>query len=309
MIDMRKFLLEIFVLVVLSCVGIALTYLVMICRGQKQVDSIYALSPGQDVLFIGSSQIGCGARRLPKYHHKLIWYMTSTFPTFEIHLRELERRNQLKGVKLIVVNLNTQSFQSMRREYFERCWHRALPLFWRYFDGYPTSYLSFVWYSLNHLGEVFQFAVSDTEADHAPITDKTDADLESFFKKTREDAKSRNYDGNISGWESVLRESIARFKAIAEHHGIEVVIVKMPVVSAMQNNLPDFDGQKLDEYVSYCKSIGYIYIDLGEFEDRFFIDSVHLSSAGSEEFMRRFYKKLELEVKFSSRGWDVLKGK
>jgi len=293
---MKKFILSLLGLALLSVTGIIATYAVMIYRYQPKLTSIYSIAPNQDVLFIGSSQIGCGARRLPKYHHKLIWYMTSTFPTFEIHLRELERRGQLDGVKLLIMNLNNRSLVQLEEENVQRIWHRALPLYWRYWKDYPASRMSFLWYAMNHFQDVTSFACSDGEEDHYPVTEKDEKEFRTFLAEAAKDARERGVEKRLSGYEQMMCDSLVHIKDIADRHGIRAITVAMPVLKEEMDNLNPFEVKRLESLIAFSSRLGISHYDLGVFEDGCFFDEVHLTTAGSELFMKRLYTKLGLQI-------------
>ena len=289
---LHKFCYRIITLGIATAIATIVTYVVMTASCKSKLDEVYSITKNQDILFIGSSQIGCAVLESPEYHNKVIWYMTSTIPTFVIHFKELLRRGQLSNVRKLIVNFNSQSIEATRQEWFQLITHRAFPLFWRYLGDYPAGYFAFISYSVSHCPDVMSFTIKDTPVDHRSISERGEDWYNGFIADVKNDVKSRNLADVLPHTEQILCKAIDELYGLAKENGIELIVVEMPVIEAVAISLPIEHRELLSRINGHIEGLGIRRIVLDSFSDQYFFDSVHMTSAGRSIFMEKLYKAI-----------------
>ena len=112
---------------------------VAIWNMQDEVNAVYKIDAATEVLFLGSSQVGCSIDEDEEqiYHLRKLWVSETITPSCLMRLKELERRGQLDGLKTVVVPFNIYSVTSMGKNVYLWAWYLELPVSWRYMDMLP----------------------------------------------------------------------------------------------------------------------------------------------------------------------------
>lgn len=288
-----------FVLTLLGlCASIAMIVLAMhavvIYRQQAVVDETYTLGKnGADVLFIGSSQVGCSIEESPRFHNQKLWVSDTISQSFLMRLKELERRDQLKKIKVCVVPFNLFSITSQNKGSFLWAWYQEIPVSWRYLDMLPCGLFQFVRYIACNLRYPFHIHVSDSSSPQDPLNTKPqkyqEAKRRGFVASAKKQSDPR---GRLDDWESRLIGCYDEMRKICARNGIRLIVYKAPILSCYEDAVPVAGKARVADMVKKMQAHGIEYVDTGlSLGEAHFRDAVHLVGSGASLFTERLYEK------------------
>lgn len=297
---MKRFVITLLGLSAAIVVIVIAMHAVVIYRQQALVDEAYTLGKnGADVLFIGSSQVGCSIEESPRFHNQKLWVSDTISQSFLMRLKELERRDQLKKVKVCVVPFNLFSITSQNEGSFLWAWYQEIPVSWRYLDMLPCGLFQFVRYIACNLRCPFLIHVSDLTSPQDPLIRKP----ENYRRRMRNGnvafaKKHTNPKGKLDDWEKRLPDSYAEMQEICARNGVRLIIYKAPLISYFENALPPSCTAKVADLVKRLQGDGMEYVDTGlSLGEESFRDVVHLVRPGASVFTTRLYEKCKLDIR------------
>lgn len=294
---MKRFFGTLVALVVLFSAIVAVMHVVSILRLQKDVDAAYTLTPQQEYLFLGSSQVGCGIEEAPQWRNKVLWVSDTTVLHSLVRLKELERRGQLKHVRKVVIPFNFVIPQQYSERTLKWGWYQELPVAYRHFEYYPFSKIGFLAYVASNLRWPFLMAARSVYPKGRPaISQRPENWRNKFLADACRNGTRQIYGkGCCSGWESLLKVHLNQMKDICDRHGIALIAFHMPVLPEWRNSIPAELFRKETEWFSWLEQTGVSVVrfeDGAKFDASQFFDTVHLMEAGTHAFTEDVMRKL-----------------
>lgn len=300
---MIRFILKIGCLLGIVVATILLLHVWSVFSLYGEVDSVYSISDKQDVLFIGSSQIGSHIIEAEKFHNKKIDVENTLFQDFVMRLRELERRGQLSHLKTVFMPFNFITLDRQTEDSWQWAYYRELPVSWRYLDDMPVPVYKFVCYIASNLRWPLPLKVICKETSNGPamaISErpeiwriKNGAAFRNQYRPEFDEIDARNF----PGWKDNLRSSILEAKSICDRYNIRFVMVEMPVLPEYEERVKDSVKVETAKWVKWIEEQGIEYLhNPSVYGEDMFLDRCHMVRKGAERFMHDLYKRANIQV-------------
>lgn len=292
---MVKFLSRVAALSAILLMIIIGMHAVAIRNMQSGVERIYTLNPSTEVLFLGSSQVGCSidedAERV--YHLRKLWVSETITPSCLMRLKELERRGQLDGLKTVVVPFNVNSVTAQTKKGYLWAWYLELPVSWHYMDMLPYGKLELAWYMLCNLRFPFRMLLEEFPPDRKSLAERPEAYRKKVISIFKKDARSCS---GLAGGQDLLDLLFAAYREMYEicrRHGIRFVVYKAPLLPAFERSLPAETRHRIAAYEQRLHDMHITYVKPQiELDERHFFDAVHLTMPGAKLFTAELFRQL-----------------
>lgn len=299
--NMKRFILTLLSLSFLFIGVVIVLHLWTIWRLQPEVDKMYELSDDQDVLFVGSSEVGCGILEAPRFHNKVLWISSTSTESFLMRIKELERRNQLAGVKLLVVPFNYTQLPQQTEPIMMWAWYEELAVSWRYLSDAPFSMLSFFPYIMSNLRWPLALHVKDSPRDGLPALSGRSARYQSKMRKIIvDDAKiSKDYRTRaFRGWERCLDDAFRQMREICRSNNIELVVFRVPLLDYYWDAVPSNVKADEQEWLEKIRGMGLRIVEIpGRYGEDVCYDGRHFTRKGARIITELLYEELGLSLK------------
>ena len=290
---MKKFVARLALLAVVMSLVICVMHVVAIWNLQDELESAYTVDPSTEVLFLGSSQVGCSVAEDPRYHLKKLWVSDTITPSFLMRLKELERRGQLNNLKVVVVPFNINSVTAQSERGYLWGWYQELPVSWRYMDILPYSKVKFAWYILCNLRFPFHMHLSDNPPEREGLASRPESYRRKVLVQFQNAARKVQVRGSSPNWESCLFDAYREMSEICKRHGIRFVVYKAPLLPDYECNLSTEAQRQIAVYEKRLDDIGLEYIKPQiELNDKYFFDNVHLIKSGADIFTAELFRMM-----------------
>ena len=294
---MKKFIARLALLAVIMLLVIVVMHVVAVWRMQDELEAVYTVSPSTEVLFLGSSQVGCSIAEDPAGRIRKLWVSDTIVPSCLMRLKELERRGQLDRLKVVVVPFNIHSVMAQSERGYLWAWYLELPVAWRYLDMLPYGRLDLAWYMLRNLRFPFRMILSEVPPDRDALADRPEAYRRKMLAQFRQTARSAQACGTCPDWERRLFDDYREMDEICRRHGIRFVVFKPPLLSDYERNLPKEALSRIDAYERRLREMGIEYVKpQPALDERHFFDDVHLIRSGADIFTAELFRLIELAV-------------
>ena len=295
---MKRFVFSVALFAALFAALVACTYVWAIVSCESQIKEAFSHFDNQDVLFLGSSQIGCGIVESPQYHNKVIWTSGKTIQSVGIRLSEMERRGLLSGVTICFIRLNALTVFQQFEDGLNSSWYDELPISWRYGSWYPVSCFSQLKYALSHLKFPFSFSVRQAvPTNKVPICERDVKWRKEFFSEIF----SRDYRSPIdklaSGWRASVERSLCEIKRICEANGIRLIALDLPILPQYEDMFSAEERKVVENLKEQVKCLGIeVFRVRGAFDEESFFDEGHLTAHAAERYTKLLYSQLGLKI-------------
>lgn len=292
---MKRFVIKVAAVCLLMLAIIVAMHIYSVLSLQTTVDQAYKLTPDQKILVLSSSELGCAIVEAPKYHNKKLWVSDTSAASQLMRLRELERRQQLSHVKVLMVPFNYTVLMAQRPEVDKWAWYQELAVSWRYLDDLPCGGIEFAAYVLSNLRWPFLIHVQDGPPVRMPLSERPER-WRNDFLRTQCAAPKRDFAADLPvGWQDRLRGIYAEMAAICRRHHIRLVFVQAPL-------LPQYDKVQLpstfrlrEQWIRDLKKLGAEYwVVPGGFDETDFFDVRHLVNPSAKRFTDNLYEIMGL---------------
>jgi len=301
---MVRFLSRLALLAAILLMVIIGMHAVAIWNMQDDVEAIYTIDPSTEVLFLGSSQVGCSIDEDEDkvYNLRKIWASYTIVPSCLMRLRELERRGQLDHIKTVVVPFNVNSVLAQNKKEYLGAWYRELPVSWRHMDLLPYSRLELAWYILCNLRYPFMMVLAEEPPEREGLASRPEAYRNKMLATFRRNAR------NVRAREDApddadplcspltpkhLFGAYQEMSDICKRHGIRFVVYKAPLLPEFERNLPEETQKKV---AAYEQGLREMHVEYGtpqiELDERHFFDDVHLIKSGAKPFTADLFRLL-----------------
>lgn len=297
---MKKFLARLIGLSAIIIVIIVGLHIVAIYNLRDEVEEAYTLDPTKDVLFLGSSETGCGIEVSPKFHNQAIWFSATTIQSCLMRLEELEERGQLKNVKVCIVPFGIFVLTRQTEDFV--CWalYQELPIALKHLDVMPFSKLHLLTYAISNLRYPLPLGVNE-ELGTDPVVllsrpvEYRDKKIKQF-KKMAQDIKV--VANGYSRWDESVCLCYRKMKEICDRNNIEFVMYRAPLLSIFEDAIPMPIRDQVNSFCEDLKGFGICYVNpCNQNLDEYFLDNVHLSREGARRLTEELYKQLGIEIK------------
>ena len=294
---MKKFVANILLAGVGAAMLLAVVLTIRIYRWQGNVRDTFTLPEGTEVVYIGNSHSGCTWTEAPEFQNKVLWNASRSFLYHLLRLKELDRLNDLRNVKVCVMDIGRPAIRgfypdSRRGHYFLRHFREELPSVWRY-----------VWEIPVFSPRVFMEALLSGKSEFKLQAKRTDAPKPWCEWGEEKQAKyiSDNYSDHpiwekfldtfpSCGTETTLVQLVSEAKAICFKNGIALILVSTPLASQNPQRIHPCEWSiEATDLQSRFKDIGVQYLDLRtSCPDTMFRDADHLHRDASYLFTKNF---------------------
>ena len=293
---MKKFLARLALLAVIMLLVIVVMHVVAVWRMQDELEAVYTVAPSTEVLFLGSSQVGCSIAEDPTGRIRKLWVSDTIAPSCLMRLRELERRGQLDHLKAVVVSFNIHSVMGQSERGYLWAWYLELPVSWRHLDMLPYGRLDLAWYMLRNLRFPFRMILSEVPPDRDALADRPAAYRKKMLAQFRQTAQEVQACGTCPDWERRLFDAYREMDEICKRHGIRFVVFKAPLLPDFERNLPKEALRQMEVYEKRLRDMGIQYLKPQvELDERHFFDNAHLVKSSAEAFTEELFRHLLLE--------------
>ena len=268
---------------------------VAIWNMQDDVEAIYKIDPSTEVLFLGSSQVGCSIDEDEDkvYHLRKIWASYTIVPSCLMRLRELERRGQLDHLKTVVAPFNVNSVSAQNKKEYLGAWYRELPVSWRHMDLLPYSRLELAWYVMCNLRYPFMMVLAEEPPERDGLASRPEAYRNKVLATFRQNARKTRACGSAPEWEERLFGAYREMDEICKRHGIRFVVYKAPLLQEFERNLPAETQNRIAVYEQRLRDMRIEYVKPKiELDERYFFDDVHLVKPGAKLFTAELFRLL-----------------
>lgn len=305
---MKRFIFVLCALSALIVMAIVAVHVYVILACQREMDEVYAVRPDQDVLFLGSSQIGCAIEESSRFHNKCIWVSETIAQSCLIRLKELERRNQLSHVKILVVPFHVFMISAQSEWTFKWAWYQELAVSWRHLDMLPCGLVKFLAFIACNLRIPPAIHVSEKRPRRQGLTERPVPYQRHFHGLCEQKAAAMcKVSGSFRNWEQSFFGSYNEMKEICDRHGIRFVVCRAPVLPYFDHRIPECGQRMIDAAVTRIRSMGIEYIDTDhEIPEKYFFDWLHLIPDGATIFTEKLYRKLSLQYGEAVESEEVL---
>ena len=292
---MKKFLKNLLLAAAIWFIVMFLPLIVRTALWQGRAAEIFTLPPHTEVLCIGNSHTGCTWSDAPAFAFHKEWRSGRGFLFAVLRLLEFERRGQLDGVKVCLMDCDRTARVGLSEKKIRQGYSEAFPLFWRYLGRAPLSRADLLtdaalkWFRKWPKPEKKDARPSDKKA----WTDRTDEE------RARNIAKEYapevwNANRPVKDVDDLLFNLACVAQEVCDRHGIRLILFAAPVVSENpERTQPEVYSRELDALIARIRAAGIEYQDLrAACPDAWFRDAHHLSSAGADAFTGEFCKKV-----------------
>ena len=293
---MVKFLSRLALLAIILLMIIIGMHAVKIWNMQDEIKFAYTIAPSTEVLFLGSSQVGCSIDEDEErfYHLRKLWVSETITPSCLMRLKELERRGQLDHVKTVVVPFNVNSVTAQTRHGYLWAWYLELPVAWRYMDMLPYGKLELAWYILCNLRFPFRMLLQEFPPDRKSLAERPEAYRKKVISMFRKGAQACSGRAVGQGLQERLFDAYREMDAICKRHGIRFVVYKAPLLPAFERNLPVETQDRIAAYERRLRDLHIEYVKPQiELDEKYFFDNVHLTMPGAKLFTAELFRLLE----------------
>ncbi len=292
---MKKFISRLAIAAALMLLVLVGMHGIAIWSLRDDVESAYTISPHTEVLFIGSSQVGCAIDedRYGAYRLQKLWVSDSITPSFLMRLRELERRGQLDHLKTVVVPFNVNSVTHQADHMYLWAWYLELPVSWRSFDLLPYGMWEFVKYNLCNLRFPIRMHVCELPPEREGLSSRPQVYREKFLASIAHTARDCTARAGSEDLEKRLFDAYDEMRTICERHGIRFVIFKAPLLPAFEQNLSEDARRRIGAYEQRLRDMHFEYIKPHvDLDERHFFDDVHLIPSAAKLFTSELFHLL-----------------
>lgn len=268
---------------------------VAIWNMQNEIKAVYTISPSTEVLFLGSSQMGCSIDEdeAQTYHLRKLWVSETIAPSCLMRLKELERRGQLERVKTVVVPFNVNSVTAQTRQGYLWAWYLELPVSWRHMDLLPYSRLELAWYILCNQRFPFRMLLEEFPPNRQGLASRPETYRNKMRSMFRQMAQETCACGSAPQWEERLFGAYQEMNDICKQHGIRFVVYKAPLLLEFERNLPAETQNRIAVYEQRLREMHIEYVKPQiELDERYFFDNVHLTMPGAKLFTADLFRLL-----------------
>lgn len=301
--NMRRFVISLISLCLLLAAFIVAMHAVKIWSMREEIDRAFTLDEKKDVLFVGSSQMGCSIDDSPCFHNQKSWISDTIAQSFLMRMKELERRGELKKVKVCVAPFHVFLITSQSKNGFMWAWYQEIAVSWRYLDMLPFGKLEFFRYIACNLRFPFMIHVQDTPPKRTGLNDRPAQFLKKFYESNDGWASGLNeVKGAYPGWEENFLSTYREMKQICDRHQIRFVVYRAPVLPRFDHLIPESGQAQIHSWEERLKEAGIEYVDtIHEIPEKYFFDSIHLIPEGARIFTEDLYRRMGVEFKPESR--------
>ncbi len=303
---MTKFILKIGCLVGIVAMTVVLLHAWRIMSVRSALEVVYSISDKQDVLFIGSSQVGCSIIEGEKFHNKKVWVENTFFQAFVMRLRELERRGQLANVKTLFLPFNFITLDRQTEWHWLHAYYQELPVSYRYLNDLPVPMYKFIGYIASNLRwpiPLKPLPLKNLKKETTPaiaISDRPEIWKVKYggaFRSQHRPEFREIDERNFNGWGDSLRNSILQAKEICCRHNIRFVMVEMPVLPEFEERVKSSVKEETAKWVKWIGEQGIEYIhNPSIYGEDMFLDRCHMVGRGAVRFMHDLYKRANIPV-------------
>lgn len=293
---MVKFLSRLALLAAILLMIIIGMHVVKIWNMQDEIKSAYTISPSTEVLFLGSSQVGCSIDEDKEgvYHLRKLWVSETITPSCLMRLKELERRGQLDHVKTVVVPFNVNSVTAQTKKGYLWAWYVELPVSGRHMDMLPYGKLELAWYMLCNLRFPFRMLLEESPPDRQALIERPESYRKKVISIFKKDAQTCSGCAVGQDLQERLFDAYREMDEICRRHGIRFVLYKAPLLPAFERNLPAETQDRIAAYERRLRDMHIEYVKPQiELDERYFFDSVHLTMPGAKLFTAELFRLLE----------------
>lgn len=295
---MKKFLSNCCVLGFVASVCILLVFVYRYVKLQGMADAVFSLKAGQHILVLGDSHAENSFVEEPGNGIKMLTYSGSPINVSLMRLLELEKRTNLSGIDVCVVNFCYTYFLEWSYKFqIESAW-RLLPYAFRYLDLLPTRRIvaikGLVDFTSQNINEMPPLAADLSQRLNwgMPITEHS----EEWVSEQLNDALGRHFRLRESQPElfvpdtpNHVRETLVAFKELCDRHAIRLIFYSSPLSREYREGIPHWAKEEFDGLVDEIRNLGAEYYDFMGWGDRALLrDSDHLNKSGAEEFTKMF---------------------
>ena len=291
---MVRFLSRLALLAAILLMVIIGMHAVVIWSMQDDVEAIYTVDPSTEVLFLGSSQVGCSIDEDEDkvYNLRKIWASYTIVPSCLMRLRELERRGQLDHLKTVVVPFNVNSVLAQNKKEYLGAWYRELPVSWRHMDLLPYSRLELAWYILCNLRYPIMMILAEEPPEREGLASRPEAYRNKMLATFRQNARNVRAredapdDADPLGSPLTIKHLFGAYQEmsdICKRHGIRFVVYKAPLLQEFERNLPVETQNQISAYEQRLRDMHIEYVKPQiELDERHFFDDEHLIKSGAK---------------------------
>lgn len=274
-----------------------MTFVVMVFVYRTKFDKVLRPSPCQDILFVGSSQIGCSIVEDLRYHNKVLWTADRPMQSVAVCVRAMEERGFLDNIKVLCIRVNRSSIVTETPEKLAAAWYRELPISWCCGASYSLPHWELLKYLIAHMAWPIKWQVLAGRATgRRPVSQQTQAWRENLIKEMK--VEGADVKGLIPNWKEETLAAYASIQETCRRKGIRLVGVDFPYFRDWTKCIGEELRLMTNELVNDIKTMGVEVVSFPEgFSDDYFFDMVHMTEDGAELFTKVLYEKLELEVK------------
>lgn len=296
---MKKFLQKISCCIVICASVPILVLIVRVAAVQDELDEVFGVPDGTEVLCIGNSHTGCTWYEAPEFKNRVLWSSATGFATHYMRFREFERRGVLdSGVRYCILDCDGPSMTFFSAEELKKRFGFNLPFAWRYSDCLPVDFCSLALYAMDHAFHKFSFKGETPPGQVPDWTTRTREEQESNIKgQYHNDFHSDWMTGYPDGWQDVFIWMVEDIKRRCDAHGVRLICFAAPLTSASPARINPMMWERESRMIERVRAIGVEYYDFRlECADDNFRDSHHLLRDCSYEFTKRFFRDvLKLE--------------
>lgn len=288
---MRKFLINFFLFSAAVVVTVVAIVAVRIALWQHAVMESEQMRPGQEILFMGDSHIGCTFVEEPAYSNRVIWCASLPHQFTLMRLKNMERDGMLRHVKTLVIEFGLQSIGQQREERMKSFLLRMLPICWRYQELIPLGFWQKAWHVATHLSADYDI-IAEMPTANIPLSQQPEELREQDWQETckvhfdwiKEEEKM------CKGWERSEMETICSIKSLCDANKIDMIVLTAPLTKRYIRNIPPEAEAIMMKIVGQLESMGVSYYDLRSWgNDDDFRDCFHFTVDGARRFTGKFY--------------------
>ncbi len=300
---MKRFVSNISLVVAIVGIVFPVPVILRVIYWQTRVEESLRVEPWQRVLFIGDSHIGCTFVEVPKYENRIIWESSMPQQFTLMRLREMEKREFLNGIEVLVLDFGLQSIGQQRRDRMKEFWWRMLPMTYKYCDLLPLSWREYMSQFVS-APRGRMHIIENMPTANISVLSRSEDEKEEEFEKTAE-MHFRWMDHPelmCNRWEESLKGAICEIQSICRRNNIRLLFFTAPLTSYYNDSIPQGVEEKLQEIVGYIKGLGIPYYDLRRWGcDDDFRDCFHLRMDGAIKFTEWFYREVVDPIRTQSK--------
>ena len=294
---MKNFLLKCLLHTVLITASIVAIQFGMGMLYHNKANKDFVHTQAQDILFLGSSQIGCAVDTSAQYHNKVIWSSERPMESVLARAHYLEDHGFLDGIKVMVVRLNRFGLYIESSNNMQKAWYAELPINSGYWNLYQQSYYDLLKHAATHLRIPPPWhVVSSRILNKKSISEQSKEWKDNFYSiVTQED----------NDLEEQIREAVPRLtriyselKSICDRHDIRFVAVEFPGLKSLTNTHKERDMRYVEDLIDKVKANGIEVVRINdEYGEDYFFDHAHMTESGAARFTAELYQLLHLHLK------------